>query len=231
MYNTPLGRGHGSRGAGDLDRAVDEYRQALRSEPGLAAPRERLIRLHLAENQVREAEFIYWFRSPKKDNKDPSIPLKLLAIEIEARLGKEPDLSIPANAELSVREIQQVATAALGRGLRFRDGPELAAQALGDLARQVDPSARDLFVAEQVGLLLEHAGDPKTALEIARKGIAEQPGRAPLAAALGRALVAQGTQIEEADRLLRRARALEPKNVEVLASLGELALLLSLIHI
>jgi tetratricopeptide (TPR) repeat protein len=214
-----------SEGVGDLDRAVAEYRQALRSEPGLAAPRERLVRLHLAEDRVRDAEFIYWFQSPKKENKEPSIPLKLLAIEIDARLGKEPDLSIPANADLSVREIQKSATTALGRGLRLRDGPAAAAEMIGELARQVEPSARDLFIAEQASLLMDYADDPEAALEVARKGIAELPGRPVLAAALGRALVAKGVETEEAQRSLERARALEPENVEVLATLGELALL------
>ncbi len=210
-----------AEGLGDFDRAVEEYRQAMRSDPSLSAARERLIRLHLAEGRVRNANAIHRFISPKKRS-TPSIEMKLLAIEIQARLGNEPDLSIPPNAEIPLGELRQRAVESLSRGLRLRSGPREAQEILAKLEESVEPATKQLFLRARVEVLLHQDETVSEAVAVARRG-QEDLGPQPLVQlALGRALVRAGQELDEAETLLREFIALRPNDADALASLADL---------
>lgn len=217
-----------SEGLGDFDRAVEEYRQAMRSDPTLLAARERLVRLHLAEGRVRDASTIHHFNSPKKKSSSPSLEMKLLAIEIQARLGNEPDLSIPENSEISLREVQIRAVESLARGLKLRLGAREASEVLAKLEGHVDSASKDIFVRQQVELFLDDNDDNDAldqAVAIARRATTELAGRPLVSLALGRALLRAGTNLDEAEVALRSALEADPGETDALASLAELAAL------
>ena len=211
-----------AEGLGDFDRAIEEYRQAMRSDATLAAARERLIRLHLAEGRVRQAEAIYWFVSPRQRS-EVSLEMRLLAIEMQARLGNEPDLSIPPDADISLVELQRRAIDALGRGLRLRSGVQDAQSLLAMLESQVEPGSKGIFVREQVDLLLFDDETLDQAVAVARRAKKEIPLSLDVDLALGRALVRKGESLDEARTLLEGVTLRDPRQVDALASLGDLA--------
>jgi tetratricopeptide (TPR) repeat protein len=208
---------------GDLDRAVEEYRQAVRSDPTLIAPRERLVRLHLAEGRVRDADAIAGFVSAKKGGAPPSLALRLLDVEIRTRLGDEPDLAIAPDADHSAREVQAMTIDALSRGLERGSGTETAVDILAQIETQVQPRTRDLFARAQIELLMKHDESLDRAVELARTKDRELPGRPIIDLALGRALVRRGIDLEEAERRLESVVAADPERADALASLGDLA--------
>mgnify|MGYP002635287435 CR=1 FL=1 len=217
--------GRTSEGRGDFDRAVEEYRQAMRSDPGLSAPRERLIRLHLAEGRVREASTIHRFKSPIKKGSSSSVEMKILGIEIQARLGNEPDLSIPPSAEISLRMLQERTVDALGRGLRFRTGAAAAQEVLAELGSKVDRYSKDIFVKEQIDLLLDDDELLDRAIEIVRKAETTYPGSPLISLALGQVLVRKGIELDKAEAALNAVLESDPENVDALATLADLAAL------
>jgi tetratricopeptide (TPR) repeat protein len=217
--------GRTSEGRGDFDRAVEEYRQAMRSDPGLSAPRERLIRLHLAEGRVREASTIHRFKSPIKKGSSSSLEMKILGIEIQARLGNEPDLSIPPSTEISLRMLQERTVDALGRGLRFRTGAAAAQEVLAELESKVDRHSKDIFVKEQIDLLLDEDELLDRAIEIVRKAETTYPGSPLISLALGQVLVRKGIELDKAEAALNAVLESDPENVEALATLADLAAL------
>jgi tetratricopeptide (TPR) repeat protein len=217
--------GRTSEGRGDFDRAVEEYRQAMRSDPGLSAPRERLIRLHLAEGRVREASTIHRFKSPIKKGSSSSLEMKILGIEIQARLGNEPDLSIPPSTEISLRMLQERTVDALGRGLRFRTGAAAAQEVLAELESKVDRHSKDIFVKEQIDLLLDEDELLDRAIEIVRKAETTYPGSPLISLALGQVLVRKGIELDKAEAALNAVLESDPENVDALATLADLAAL------
>jgi tetratricopeptide (TPR) repeat protein len=212
-----------AEGVGDFDRAIEEYRQAMRSDPDLAAPRERLARLHLAEGRVRHAATILSFVSPKESS-SPSATMQLLAIEVQARLGLEPNLSIPEGADMPLAELRRKAIQSLSRGLSQRDGTETAAAVLARLEDQVVSGSKGIFLRERVALLIS-AGATTEAVDVARKGSTSNPNDPEIRLALGQALVADGSDLEEADTLLRGLVEQWPEEIDAWTSLGDLATL------
>lgn len=217
-----MARAH--EGLGDFDNAIEDYRQAMRSDSTLAAARERLIRLHLAEGRVRHAHAIHLFVSPRQSSQ-PSMEMRLLAIEMEARLGNDPDLSIPPNADIALEDLQRRAVAALSRGLRLRAGTEAAQNLLATLGEQVDPGSQGIFMRERIELLLRSPETVDRAVDIARESLAAIPGHRDVLLGLGRALVRQGEKLDEAEKTLGIVLERDPNEVEAIASLGDLTAL------
>ncbi len=212
-----------AEGTGDLDRAVEEYRQAMRSDPFLHEARERLIRLHLAEGRVRDAQTIHRFNSPKRGRASPSLQMKILQIEIQTRLGNEPDLSVTPDSETPRRTVQALAVDALRRGLALRGGPEFAVKTLERLESKVEPNTRDLFAKAQVDILLEDEATWGRALEVARRTQAALPDRPMPSLQLARAQVRNGVELDDAKRRLDAVIDANDAQADALASLGELA--------
>ena len=209
-----------AEGLGNFDRAVEEYRQAIRSDQDLTAARVRLGKLHLAEGRLLQAKAIMRFAPPSKDA-GPSVESKLIQIEIQARTGNAPDLSdIPADPSLSAEETYALVTRALSHGFRGRNGPEAAARALGKLQEQSQGILADLLFRERVDSLLM-AGQKDEALMLSRAAVADRPDNVHARIALARSLGRDLPTLVEARGLLLDAAKERPKDAEVLAWLGE----------
>lgn len=205
---------------GLFDKAIEEYRQAMRADAGLAAARERLARLHLAEGRVRDALTILEFVSPRKRSA-PSTKARLLEIEAQARAGREPNMAIAPTADWPLDELQRAALAALARGLSARHDLATAESTLAELQKLVTPRERGVFVRERVELLVA-AGEEEQALELAQQALEETPQNEHVRVALVRALVASGSDALRARVLLEAIRERRPTDVDLLTSLGQL---------
>ncbi len=210
-----------AEGLGDFDRAIEEYRQAMRSDAGLTAVRERLAKLHIAESRIRHASSILLFTSPKQESK-PSTATRLLEIEVDARLGLEPNLELPPDPEMSLAALRRGAVRALSRGLRFRSNAREAEAVLARLGELVEPSSRGDFLRERVELLLL-ADAVDDAVATARAAAAERPDDLDVRLALARALVRNGSKLGEAEAMLRAVLERRPDEVDALTSLGDAA--------
>jgi len=209
-------------GVGDLDAAVEEYRQAIRSDPGLSAARERLTRLHLAENRVRQANAILGFLSPIKES-TPSSEMRILNVEVQARLGQEPELTVPTGTDMPLDELRRRTVASLAQGLSTALGPLNANDVLAELQNQVsDAPSKGYFVRARVRHLLE-AGEIDSAVALARESSKDELATVDVGIALGRALTESGTETDEAKGLLEKALRFLPDDVETLTHLGRLA--------
>lgn len=204
---------------GDVDRAIEEYRQAMRSDANLSAARERLVRLHLAEGKVREAATILNFRSPKKSS-TPSMAMKILAVEVRSRMGVEPQLDIPVEPGADVETVRHETLRSLARGLSLRMGAQGADTVLASIEEAAQPDTRGLLVRERVALLLD-AGRLDEATELARRASRELPGDDHVALALGRVLTRRTETRAEAESILRRVSEARPRDAEVWTALGD----------
>lgn len=210
-----------AEGVGDFDRAIEEYRQAIRSDAALSAARERLARLHLAEGQVREAGTILRFRSPSKES-TPSMAMKVLGVEVQSRLGIEPQLAIELEPGKSLHQLQRDTIGALARGLRGRAGAKTAGEVLAGIETQVDGALRGIITRERVEQLLQD-GAIEEAVQIARKAALRSPDDDDVRVALGRALARTSGDLDEAERLLRSVVEKVADDAEAWAGLGEIA--------
>jgi tetratricopeptide (TPR) repeat protein len=212
-----------AEGLGDFDRAIAEYRQAVRADSALSAARERLIKLHLAENRVRQAGTIIQFVSPRQQAK-PSTALRVLEIEYQVRVGEEPNLGIPPSLELPLDELRIQAIDALARGIQRTSGEAAAESVLAALQEQTPPAQRNILVRRRVDLLLE-LDKPEAAVALARETLEKRPVNWLADLALGRALVRANQDLEEAEQRLQRVVAARPDEPDVHTGLGELAML------
>ncbi len=213
-------RARAAESAGDFDLAIEEYRHAIRSDSTLSAARERLARLHLAEGNAREAAGILTFQSPRRPS-TPSTWMKILMVEVETLRGTEPDLDIPPAPDFPTEKVRVETIRALGRGLRARTNAKVAAGVLAEFEKESLEPIRGAFLRERVGLLIEQ-GDIEGAVSEARAGLKARPDDLDTRVALGRALVAEGKTLDEAERLLRGAIEKRPDDVDGLTSLADL---------
>ena len=213
-------RARAAEGVGDFDLAVEEYRQAIRSDSRLTEARERLAKLHLAEGDFREASAILTFQSPREPS-TPSAGMRILMVEVDTLRGSEPDLEIPPDVDYPIEKVRAEAIRAIGRGLRKRANARIAAGVLAELEKSSVPPIRGAFLRERVELMLA-AGDLESAVSEARKGLTARPQDPDTQLALGRALVASGLELEEAERLLRGVVEQRPADADGWTLLGDL---------
>jgi len=213
-------RARAAEGIGDFDTAIEEYRHAIRSDSKMAAARERLARLHLAEGNVREAAAILTFQSPRKPS-TPSTAMRILMVEVETRRGTEPDLDIPPDPEYPVERVRRETIRALARGIEARMNAKVAARALAEFERGAATPIRGAFLRTRVPLLVEQ-GEVDVAVSEARAGAKDRPDDVDTRIALARALIAQGESLAEAERLLEAALEKVPGDAEAMVLLGDL---------
>lgn len=206
---------------GDFDRAIEEYRQAIRSDRSLDAARVRLGRLHLAENRVMQAAGIMMFDSPI-DNALASVDSKEVMIEIQARAGMPIDLrNFPQDPALSTEDVYATVVSALARGLRAGLGAKAAVEKLAELHEDAPQSLAPFLLIERIGNLVA-AGEIDEAVKQGRSAVARHPDDSRARMALGRALGAQDSTLEEAYDLLTAVVAERPRDAQVLVWLGEI---------
>lgn len=211
-----------AEGLGQFDRAIEEYRQAIRSDQNLDAARARLSRLHLAEDRIAQAKAIMRF-APASAFAATPLDKKLIEVEIQARTGYEANLEqIPYDPNFTPDASLQSVAEALSRGFRTRVGPESAAVALATIEKTTKgPLAANLF-RERVENLLA-AGMDDEALDLARKAASERPKDAHAQIALARALSKSETKLDESKDLYLRLAQARPQDSDIQAWLGEIA--------
>lgn len=205
---------------GEFDQAIEEYRQAIRSDGSLSEARENLAKLHLAEGNFREAAGILAFESPRNPS-TPSTKMRILMVEVATMRGDEPNLDIAPTPDYPTERVRADAIRALARGLSRRTNEKVAAGVLAELEKASVAPIRGAFLRERVGLLVA-SGNAKVAVSEARKGLAARPDDSDSQFALARALVASGDDLEAADRLLRGVLETSPKDVDAWTCLGDL---------
>ena len=210
-----------AEGIGEFDEAVEHYRQAVRSDPSLAEARERLIALYMSEGRAREALTILNFNSPKGDSAS-STRLHLLRVELQARLGIEPNLSLPRGLDMPIRDFQVAVAGALANGLAHVGGPAGAAATLAVLVEASEPSSRAPLIAQRIVRLLE-SGATAEAIEAARSAAAQFPRDPTLRVAVGRALSQDDASQAEARVEFEAALEADEDAVEAVIGLGDLA--------
>ena len=213
-------RARAAEGIGEFDAAVEEYRHAIRSDSTMAAARERLARLHLAEGNVREAAAILVFQSPRKPS-TPSTAMRILMVEVETRRGTEPNLDIPPDPEHPVERVRRETIRALARGIEARMNAKVAARALAEFERGAAAPIRGAFLRVRVPLLVEQ-GELEVAVSEARAGAKDRPDDVDTRVALARALIAEGESLAEAERLLEAVLEKVPGDAEAMVLLGDL---------
>jgi tetratricopeptide (TPR) repeat protein len=213
-------RARAAEGIGEFDAAIEEYRHAIRSDSTMAAARERLARLHLAEGNVREAAAILSFQSPRKPS-TPSTAMRILMVEVETRRGTEPDLNIPPDAEYPLERIRREVIQSIARGIRKRMNAKVAAGALAEFGKTAVPELQGTLLREQVPLLIEQ-GEVDHAVAEARAGAKARPDDFDTRVALARALIAKGDALDEAGKLLEAAIQAQPEDPEPIILLGDL---------
>lgn len=213
-------RARAAEGLGEFDAAIEEYRHAIRSDSTMAAARERLARLHLAEGNVREAAAILAFQSPRKPS-TPSTAMRILMVEVETRRGTEPDLDIPPDSEHSVERVRRETIQALARGIEARMNAKVAARALAEFEKSAVAPIRGAFLRARIPLLVEQ-GEVDVAVSEARAGAKARPDDVDTRVALARALIAQGESLGEAEKLLDGILEKLPGEAEAMVLQGEL---------
>ncbi len=212
-----------AEGLGDFSTAIEEYRQAMRSDSTLTESKERLARLHLAEGRVRHAMSILRFSGAEAKG-TPSPESRLIEIEIQAMLGADPDLSrLVPDPIRPFDEIRRLAVEGFARGVRLRSGPEAVVEALDVLAESVETKNKDLLLGQRVYhlLLLDRAEEAE---KLTRAAVKARPKSDVARLALARALIARDLDSKEALELLRGIVSRQSTDAEARTTLGELEL-------
>ena len=80
----------------------------------------------------------------------------LLNIEVKARVGQEPNLTVPRTQDLPLDEMRRGSVAALARGLRGGGDIESTEKILAKLQGQLaDAPSQGYFLRARVGLLID----------------------------------------------------------------------------
>ena len=218
--NNPGARYWAARAAeqlGDFGRAIEEYRQSIRSAPGFSDAELRLGRLHEAEGAIDDA----WSAISRYLDDHPNNPeMAALSMRLATREGKPARLR-NVISELSGRAVWGAAVA---------ERADLLAEA-GNLQDAIDTiregSALDLTRprnADALRALVRHLvtlGQAEEALAAAGSALTAAPDHPAFSEIQATALAATGRG-EEARAEFERALELDPTNARALVGLGRI---------
>jgi tetratricopeptide (TPR) repeat protein len=210
--------GQAAEQLGDFDRALAEYLESLRSDPGNREAVRSMLRLLEALGLYREAGPIL-SRYRREQPRDPEMLVQSIRFASRAdqpdiveralqRLSRFPGQRGVAEAELAAIRVSQDGVAA---------GVESIRSAKLDLTHPINGPALDALVA-----YLIDTGQPDEALKAVDAALAAHPDQALFLELRGQALRAAG-EPDAARAALERALAVEPERASALAALAELA--------
>ncbi|MCR9093582.1 MAG: tetratricopeptide repeat protein [bacterium] len=216
--------GRSAESIGDFDRAVEEYRHALRSDPALAEARTRLVEMHIAERRVRHALAVLRFSSPRQDASPVTPKERLLEVELRVLLGQAPDLArLPNDPDRTAQEMEAAAIEAFVRGLRRRGGAQAVLVGLGTLDRtRLGAPAWDVARASRVEALLA-LGRDDDALAEAHRAVEERPGVDRVQISLADALAQGPAGTPKAKSIYTAVLERTPGHPDALLGLAQLA--------
>jgi tetratricopeptide (TPR) repeat protein len=208
--------------SGDFERAIEQYRYAIRVQFGDTEARLRLARLYLAERQPALALEMLNGPPLPPDSEAERLSLRLRVQEGEIS-GKDVKVTLAKRPADKPAELAR-ALASVAEGLSARGD---AAGALRLLREQKRVSLRDPEAAPALRAFVAIAagsGQARAALGIAREAVAAHPDSAAAHELLGRALEASRAPRDEVRAAYARALELDEKNAGALLGLGRIAL-------
>ena len=225
-----------AEGAGDIDRAKEEYRAAIRSDVSATDARRRLAELHLADREYGAA--FSALGHGRRDDPTWGVDDALLQLELLGLRRINPEGFTRSAAAIGSDPQQRArALARYAAGLRVSLGPQAAADVVHeatalDLRDPVNAPALQSLVTDLIEL--DRGGE---ALTRARAAVAAHPDAAAFQEILGVVLEAHGGSRDEIYAVFARAVELAPNSSRALAGLarqlaarGETASALSLLE-
>ncbi|MBW2232887.1 MAG: tetratricopeptide repeat protein [Deltaproteobacteria bacterium] len=204
---------------GDFDRAIEEYRYALRTDPDATDARLRLARLHLAEGEPALAHAVLLHQLQAQSR---SLDVALLELEILGQLGRGQRLPQRIRDQIRPPRVWARGIVALADGTRTRSGPEAAAKVVLEadrleLTRPLNAPALESLVADLIA-----ADRADEALSFADAAVRKRPGVAVFHAVRGRALEAARGPVDETRAAYARALELDPEEPLALSGLAQI---------
>jgi len=221
----PIARYFAARTAVQLglyDRAIEEYRYAIRADASATDARFRLARLYHALGDAATALEVIQHDIVREPSE--SIDRTLLEVELRAELGEPAMFPQAVLDQLRTPGLRARALAARSAGMRTRRGPQAAVETvlrandnvdLGDPqnAAALESLVSDLIVLDRGTEALEHVD----------RAIAEHGGHASHHAIRGLVLMSAPVDADRARAEWEKALALDPRSALALRGLGGLA--------
>jgi tetratricopeptide (TPR) repeat protein len=222
--NNPVARyyaGIAAEQVGDFDRAIEEYRYAIRAGAAQSDARLRLARLHHAEGRD---DLALAALTHDIERQPGSLEMTLLELELLARTGRLP-ASLPPRLARTVRPrvVWGRAVAALAQGSGARSGPESAIERLRSADRLDLSDPNNAAALEALVRALAEAGRVEEAVATARRAAESRPDVAVLQEMLALALGLSGAEAQEVRAACEAALAIDPAGPLALAELARLA--------
>jgi len=210
-----------AEGVGDFDRAISEYRYAIRADPGATDARLRLARLHEAEGAYELG--LVAARHGAAQIGNPDLETELVALRLAARLGRVTEMRGLLARLVGQPGVRGRVVAALAEGGSARLGPGAAAERVlkNEQLDLTDP--RDAEALRVLVVDLGAAGEADAALPYVEAALGAHPDAAVFHEIRGIALEQRGSPGEEVRAAYGRALELDPENALALAGLGRLA--------
>jgi tetratricopeptide (TPR) repeat protein len=196
---------------GRFDRAIEEYRYAIRVDANATDARQRIARIHLAQNEPAAALYMLTYQNMRSPVLETDDSLLLLELEAYGQGGRE-------GAGLDPRVVKRiqdpstwgVAVAAIARGAQRRGGPVAAVQSIENADRL---SLEDPTAAPALRSLVRNLAELERAAEglaAAQRASARNPEHVGLLEILGEAQLLAG-ETDAAVTTLERAVEAQPR--------------------
>ncbi len=202
---------------GNFERAIEDYRYAMRIDARATDAYLRLARLQEAAGRLELALSALRFMPGGRPSEDDAAVLEMRVL---ARLGRGASASPQLLQRLAAPANRAAAAVALAAGVRERAGAEAAAKAIRDVkGLDLDDPAN----AEALAALVEHlaaSGRAAAALAQVERALAGHAQVAVFHALRGRALALRGGAADQARAAFERALALDPKQRVALLGLA-----------
>jgi tetratricopeptide (TPR) repeat protein len=217
--NNPVARYYAANAAeqiGDFERAVEDYRYAMRIDVRATDAYLRLARIEAAAGHLESALAALEFEPGERPDEEQAA---LMELELDARLDRAPH---PSVLQRVPHEHRAAAAAALARGFSARLGPKAAVRFL---RAQTDIDLSDPVNAEALAAMIEASaasGDPRTGSSRVEAALAKHPDSAALHALHGDALAAARAEAKAVRAAYQRALEIEPEQHRALAGLAAL---------
>jgi tetratricopeptide (TPR) repeat protein len=205
---------------GDIDRAIEEYRYALRIDVAATDARIRLARLYLADARPEEALAALTAGQASFEATEEDETLRVRALAELGRVNRRQPLLVQL---LQRREMRAHAALAYAEGISAREGAKAAARELAQILATGPRAAGDSELLRAHVRYLAEAGEAEQG-RLEAESLAK---RAPLEPAmqeiLGAALARAGAPVEEQQRAYQGALDLAPDRTRPRIALGLLA--------